>query len=855
MASPFRVFRKNQKIWMVALTILSMFAFVVLGSFSRLGSPSGKREDPEIFTWDFGAVHKSDLQYRKQARQLVRQFLFNAVVAANPDSMVERNLQQSLNRQFPLSDQQIVESMLWEKKAQQLGIVVSDDMVNNFIRDYTGNRLRPEQLAEIVRSMQARNGEVSQTELFDALRTELSALYAEGAFAQLLQRNNGRVFFFRGDTPGDRWDYFCRLNRKITAELLPVPVEQFVAAIHDPSADELQKFYDQYKNVVKDPDSPAPGFRQPFKAKFQYLKADYEKLLAVASPKITEAQIKSYYDEHKDEFKKTKLPELPSTDESGSKTEGNTGAAKPADETKSSANKSSEKSSDTKSADGKTGQKTSGAKSDAKPNDAKSGSVKSGDAKSGDAKKTDDLKKSDDKKSSDKNSNDGKQSSAWPANSRSNDSMDSQLLALADQPTSPPAAKSPSAAAKPAAKTPDTKSAETSSPKIPVAKASDTKTSETKTSETKTSDNKTSAGQTAADQTAGATPESPVEYDPLSKVTDTIRNRLAQQNVDEQVDAAFSAIELQLDQYTRSLDSYQAALSRGNKSAKKPEPPDLATLAKPYGLEAKETDLISRQQALDHTDIGKSYSLSVADSALAALTGQRHTTQPFVQMAFNLDASSQPTLAMYQSQRTADNDNSRYLWWKVSDEAEHTPPLDEIKPQVTQEWKSIQARTPALAKAQEDAVQARQLKQTLKETFGSIPGQEISTVGPFSWLTQPIGQPFGAPHLTDVSAVQQAGNDFMKAVFALQPGETGVAYNEPQTVYYVAQVESQEPPLDELRQDFMAKMGSEMASIPYAAIGAEENIDLIPALLKQVKNEFGFQLAPGQTLSDVRTVE
>ena len=95
----------------------------------------------------------------------------------------------------------------------------------------------------------------------------------------------------------------------------------------------------------------------------------------------------------------------------------------------------------------------------------------------------------------------------------------------------------------------------------------------------------------------------------------------------------------------------------------------------------------------------------------------------------------------------------------------------------------------------------------------------------------------------------------MKAVFALSPAKPASLANEPQTVYYVVQVESEEPPLDDLRQEFMTKMGSDMAWIPYAAIGAEENSALEPAWMKQVKNEYGFQLAPGQTLSDTRQVE
>src|SRR5271169_3398908 len=128
MASPFRTFRKNQKAWMVTLTILTMFAFVFLGSTMRSGSGVGKHEDPEVFNWDYGTVHKSDLENRKQNRRVVKQFLQQAILTANPDPALEHRLSQILDSRFPTSDEQIIDAMLLEKKAQQLGIVVSDDM-------------------------------------------------------------------------------------------------------------------------------------------------------------------------------------------------------------------------------------------------------------------------------------------------------------------------------------------------------------------------------------------------------------------------------------------------------------------------------------------------------------------------------------------------------------------------------------------------------------------------------------------------------------------------------------------------------------------------------------------------------
>ncbi|HZZ28977.1 MAG TPA: hypothetical protein VFE46_13330 [Pirellulales bacterium] len=890
MASPFRTFRKNQKAWMVVLTILSMFAFVVLGSSGRMGSALGKREDPEIFTWDFGTVHRSDLNYRKTVLHALNQFLLAACTQAGLTP------QQAAQYQIPITEQNMVATMLLDKKAEQMGIVVSDAVANSYINTLTENKLSPQELANIVRNVSQHYDGIGQSQLFDALRMQMAANYAQRAFSPLLNRiqqfGQGMQFaVFHGDTPGDRWDYFCRLNRKVTAQFLPVAVNKFVDQIPDPSPEQLKSFYEQYKTAEPDPNSPNPGFRQPFKAKFQYIKADYEQLLAAESPKITQQEIKDYYDNHQEEFKKTKLPELPGDKESTEGPSESKAGEKAAGGTKTDEVKS--KSGETKSTDSKASDaKSSDSKSSAAKSDAgKSGSTKSSDSKSGDLKggakgdqktggaksdaKSSDAKKSDSQKKSDDQTKSGsdKQSSVFPAASPAGKltmttSLNGEQLALADAPpatqgpatqapaTQPPAAKSSvpaaadakapaakSAAAPSTAKSPIAKSADAKSAGGKTdAKSTDAKSSDAKTADTKSTDAKSSAAHAAEGKTPAAEP--PVEYDPLDKVADTIRNRLAQQQVDKQVDDAFSAIESQILQYNRGLETYRAAVSRGNKTAKKPEPPDLTALAKPYGLEAKETDLVSILDAYNHTDLGKSRRSLVAGD---------YTAPSFVQLAYQLDSSGQPMLAIFQPQRSDDNDNNRYLWWKIADETARTPTLEEIKPEVTLRWKMVQARKPALAKANEDAAEARKLKETLKEAFGSAPDNGLVTAGPFSWLTQPVGQLFGAPRLTQVSGLEQVGFDFMKSVFTLKTSETGVAANEPQTIYYVVQIESEEPTLDALHEEFLTKMSNDMSVIPYAYVGAQENGGLMTAWFKEVQNEFGYQLAPGETLSESRS--
>src|SRR5262249_31369599 len=109
--------------------------------------------------------------------------------------------------------------------------------------------------------------------------------------------------------------------------------------------------------------------------------------------------------------------------------------------------------------------------------------------------------------------------------------------------------------------------------------------------------------------------------------------------------------------------------------------------------------------------------------------------------------------------------------------------------------------------------------------------------------------------LTKVSGVEQAGNDFMKAVFALKPEQAGVAANQPETVYYVVRIESEEPGLDKLREEFMADMSIPMAAQVYAVVGASENAGQGRAWMKELQDEFDYKLAPGQTLSEAATMD
>ncbi|HTN77715.1 MAG TPA: hypothetical protein VL096_20800, partial [Pirellulaceae bacterium] len=96
-------------------------------------------------------------------------------------------------------------------------------------------------------------------------------------------------------------------------------------------------------------------------------------------------------------------------------------------------------------------------------------------------------------------------------------------------------------------------------------------------------------------------------------------------------------------------------------------------------------------------------------------------------------------------------------------------------------WTFRAARKLAQAEAEKLAKEATNAK-SLKDTFADRATESAM----FSWLTQgftPFGM--GEPQFSEVKGVDTPGTAFMQRVFTLKVGETGVAPNNPETVYYV----------------------------------------------------------------------
>ena len=345
MKSPFAIFRKHQKMLMVVLTGLAMFSFMVMGSFTgdtsnatlpilcgvvgmaifgifgwRRGEPvtfgglgivlgiivgvyltlhGGSGPKPPIET-DAGNLSHNELNNLISRRNTANQFIKLAIEKAditpamqnNPmfAQMLEQQIRRSLfgfgREQDDLSGD-VVLGYLLDKEADEMGIVVSEHTVSDYINRVTNKKLTSTDFNSVIKSMR-----LSESEVFDAIRGELKARLA---MEWLIPRSV--------PSPEEYWNEYRKLQVTETLDVAAVPVADFLSAAPNPTEDQLLTYFDAWKEI------PAafpggPGLRQPRRVRVEYLQADFaatEK--EVAEKPITDQEIKKYYDDHHEEYR------------------------------------------------------------------------------------------------------------------------------------------------------------------------------------------------------------------------------------------------------------------------------------------------------------------------------------------------------------------------------------------------------------------------------------------------------------------------------------------------------------------------------------------------------------------------
>ena len=668
MAGSFDIFRKYQRSLLVAVAILAMLAFFVLPPFLQMGSGVGGG-DPVAATWTGGEIRESQIERGVAMRSVVNRFLVESAAAAGRDP--------SRLPLFPESEEAVVRTMLVAEEAKKNGLVVTDTAINDFLGQWTNNLVRPDQLSDIISGLRLGPMAVSQHDLFEALRTELVG-------------RNMLVMFqtgFSGDPPGWRWDYYRRLAQKATIEAVPVPVESVAADVPAPTEQQLRAFFEQYKNDLPAPRSDAPGFREPRRAKYEYLVAKREAFEAEAAKEVTDAEIAAFYEKNKETMFRAKPQEKAAE-------------APKADATKPEDKKPAEP-----------------AKPDAAPKGA----------------------------------------------------------SMAPGPFRQVAFKQPAAAA-------DAKPAD--------AKPADAKPADAKPTDKKPAEPAAADAAKAAEPKAEAKPEEKPapQFETLESVKDKIREQLAREKANARIDAVFTAVAGDVTRYAEDYALWQA---KQIASSQPPKAPDLDLIAKQQGLEAGRSGLVTVAQALGAGGIGQSFEFIPDPGSRFGIRQQNWLDSIFGQNTMPLRPVT-----------SRDAAGNRYISWKTEDQAEFVPDFEKVRDNVEFSWRIVEGRGLARKKAEDIASQASAAKQSLEATVAGREGLKVTQVGPFTWLSG--GTAAGSsPFVAQPEGIEMPGDEFMKVVFSLEPGQTAVAFNEPRTVCYCIRLVNLEPPASELRDQFV----------------------------------------------------
>jgi hypothetical protein len=631
--------------------------------------------------------------------------------------------------QPPLRDDEkaVVDALLMAREAEANGIVVSDAVINDFLAIWTGDRVPQADIRGVIDQLRERAG-VTEQDIFDGLRTLLLGERMQA----LALRGTG----FASAPPGWRWDAFRRLEQSATVEVVPVIVESLGGEVAEPTTAALEAVYAKYQEDLPRAESDTPGFREPARIRYDALVATPAVFVAEAEKAVTEEQIAKFYEANKDALYK----QVTKPDEAAAK--------------KAEPDKAGEKAGDPKAGAQATPPATQ-ATPEAKPAGKAEGppaaepeaAKPAAPAPAAPAEPTPTTPEGDPEAA------DPKAATATRAGVIRAVAFRQPGEAVAEAAEEPAKEVTAAAAGAPAAPPPATgekpAAGEPAKDKEPVAKDGDKPAA---TPETK--------------------PEEKPAYEPLDKVRDDIRKRLAREAADKKLGEIFDKVAGRIATYA---DDVELALGVGEPV---PPAPSVEKLAAEHGLEAVRSDFVDAGEAIAAGGVGTSFQLSFSQPM-----GVRQVQ--WADMLFSPDA------ARWRPVATRDFAGNRYLSWKTEDRPEFTPAFADVRDDVEQVWRLMEARP--LAKQRAEKLAAAAAGKELTAAIAGQEGVEVTKVGPFTWLTRGTA-PFGsAPVISQPAGVQMAGGEFMEAVFGLEPGGTATAFNEPKTICYCIRLVAYEP--------------------------------------------------------------
>ena len=827
--------RRNQKQWMVVITILAVFAFLFddfarnaqsngggnviflavlcAAGMSIIGYRRGQTTEfgatglvvgalvafisirasgpPVVVTTKVGSYTRADLNAFRSQRLKLDHFLTAVGKAIGNE--------RGIPRFGAVDDGSMVSFALLQKEARRMGVTLKEDSVNQFFKKITQDKLNEKDYEAALREAR-----LSEGELFGLVRQELEVQMVAQLISAPAVAHPTMAQFTRGaysgriaqQTPEQLWRSFQKLHVKQALSTVAVPVAEFAKLVPDPSEGDLKDFFEKHKNNFGD-EQGTPGFLEPPKVRLAYLVAGNLEAYEKQVPEITEQDVADYYLANKQSYRVFDIPEpspkLPDLKQNATSTSSDDSG--PADATKTN-NTDSEKAAPP-ATDPKVEDKPA---VESKPPEAvekaKDAPVEKTPAKEGDSK---DGTPCDD---------------AAAADSKKDDTPKAEEAKPADAPAKPEV----------------TVQGDDKSPPAPALPSSDQPASAT----TATDDATKHPGLDSLPMPAPAARYRELDDDLKEQIRETIRTDRALVKMSEVSD---DALEMMM---VLSLDHMALEpKKRGDFSSEFPR--KLKEYAESHGLEYKETAEMSQLEMMTSLE----ERIGSATDPVAASGASRSQTSVAEEVFQRENSGRGYRLSTFSPRRADIARGARYSYWKIQEVPAKSPDLKDavVRKKVLDAWKFEKARPlaekranelVALIKKGEADIAASLSGQTINGTNDS-PAASIRETTKFSWLRLPQSLPqFGLqqPVESTIDGIGQPGYQFMKAVFDdMANGDVNVVGNSSRSVFYVVRVHDRDGVarcllpatgwLPDLQKQFLREQFSNFLPTPYEFIGAE----------------------------------
>ena len=271
---PFAVFRQHQRKLLVVFAIMAMAGFVLSDTLPRWINSGGVNNDDFVVADLFDrSVRRSDIATMGLQRERANQFM--AYIGGDP-------------RFFGGTTQaEMIDAMVLKHEADRLDIPATSAFARRWIDQQTRGGMTAPMFEMILSRF---NSTISGEELLINLAEQIRITLARQEMAMPVV------------TPLDVFRNYRDQTERTSFKTVPFLVDSFVTKVGEPTEADLQKFYDEGKDLLPDPDRVAPGFKIPRKIKVEFVSINAADLARQIKEKLPEAEVAAYYDSKKKDF-------------------------------------------------------------------------------------------------------------------------------------------------------------------------------------------------------------------------------------------------------------------------------------------------------------------------------------------------------------------------------------------------------------------------------------------------------------------------------------------------------------------------------------------------------------------------